>query len=74
MQAGRVLEITAFITNNRFFRTLGDVIQILADGIPLKMGIFHTIQDAIRWLELSEYEKEIFQIRDVLRKKNLKVK
>jgi hypothetical protein len=73
MQEGHVLEMTALITHNKFFQTLGDAIQLLADGIPLKMGIFHTMQDAIQWLGLSESENQIIQIRDTLKEKSLNV-
>jgi hypothetical protein len=69
MREGHALEMTAIVTRNKFFQTLGDAIQLLADGIPLKMGIFHTLQDAVQWLELSESEDQIIQIRDMLKEK-----
>jgi hypothetical protein len=66
LREGHELEMTAVITNNKFFQTLGNVLQMLDEEIPLKLGIFHTLQDAIRWLGLYEAKEQIIQIRDVL--------
>jgi hypothetical protein len=42
IQESRKLEMTAVVTNNSFFQTLGEAFQLLADGIPIKLGVFLT--------------------------------
>ncbi len=66
MEGGNQLEETAFITYNDFANTFGDVFRMLGEDMPLKLGIFSTLSDAIKWLDLSDKEAEIFEIHKEL--------
>lgn len=66
MGEGRVPEKTAIISFNKFISTLGDVFNLLADGLPITYCIFNQTRDALIWLELSEAEEQIALIRHSL--------
>ena len=59
MQQGFEPEMTAFLTRSSRFGNIGDIFQALADGLPVKLRIFHNLRDTVKWLELSDAEEEI---------------
>lgn len=63
------LEMTAVITKSKFFQTLGETVQLLANETPINLRVFTTTQDAINWLGLSEHHEEILKIRNLLKEK-----
>jgi hypothetical protein len=67
---GHNLEMTAVITNNRFFETLGDAFRLLGFELPIKLGVFNTVKDALRWLELSEHEEQINKLLEGFKKQH----
>lgn len=62
IKSGQKPEKTAVVSFNKYINILEETFQLLAEGLPLKTGIFNQIKDAIKWLELSHAEMEINQI------------
>jgi hypothetical protein len=60
---GWELEKTAVLSRSRTAETISDTFQLIADGLSIKLSIFRTLPDALQWLELQEYEKEIQDIQ-----------
>lgn len=69
LENGNKLEATAFITNNNFANTFGDIFRTVGEGIPINLGMFSTLPDAIKWLDLSDKEAEILEIQKELMRK-----
>ncbi len=63
---GRNLEKTAIFSKSSIFTTLGDAVRLMADDIPLKMGIFHNPNDALKWLDLPDAMERVSKIGESL--------
>jgi hypothetical protein len=48
----------AMLTKGTSLRFLKETLELLADGIPIHLEIFHNVHDAIRWLGLAGMENE----------------
>ncbi len=55
-------EPTALLTRTSKLDNFVEIIKLLAGDFPLKMGIFHNLNDALRWLELSKNVAEVNQL------------
>ncbi|MBK8617069.1 MAG: hypothetical protein IPN96_08120 [Anaerolineales bacterium] len=69
LENGNKLEATAVITYNNFANTFGDIFRMVGEGIPINLGMFSTLPDAIKWLDLSDKEAEILEIQKELMRK-----
>lgn len=59
-------EKTAIISTNPFVNTLERILLLVADGTPLKTGVFNQLRDALVWLELSSWEEDVQKISETL--------
>ena len=63
LDKGKELEATAVISANKFHQVFGDAYRLLGEGLPLKLGIFTTLSDAISWLEMTDNKEKILEIQ-----------
>lgn len=49
------------LSRSKGIQVLADAIQLLPSRIPFRMGVFHTMEDAITSLGLSELREEIIE-------------
>lgn len=59
---GFKLEQTAIVTRSSRFGNFGEVFRILANELPINLGMFHNIPDAIEWLAIFDANEQILQI------------
>jgi hypothetical protein len=68
---GRKLGRTAVVTKSSNLKLLADALQLMSTN-PIQLGIFHNMQDALRWLGLSEMEKEAIRFVEGIKTRELK--
>ncbi len=64
---GFKLEQTAIVTRSSRFGNFGEVFRILANELPINLGMFHNIPDAIEWLAIFDANEQILQIQKSLK-------
>ena len=65
-EKGYELEKTAVISKSKYAKTFGKFYHLLANKVPVKLGIFHTLQETASWLEMPDSTEQILQIGDLL--------
>ncbi|MCX6066563.1 MAG: hypothetical protein NT121_12535 [Chloroflexi bacterium] len=65
---GYELEQTAIVSHNLFVTTIGEIGLLLAGDLPIKLNVFTILPDALAWLELTESQAQVLEIRSGLEK------
>lgn len=63
---GYELEQTAVVSHNLFISTIGEIGLLLAGDLPIQLRVFTILPDALAWLEMSEAQAQIIEIRSSL--------
>ncbi len=58
---GRPRDRVALLTRSSNINELTNTLATLADDLPLELEVFYNFQDAVRWLGLTETEKEAIE-------------
>lgn len=65
---GNELEPTAIIVRDEYDITFGNIVDAIASAaVPIKMGVFLTLSEAVEWLGLSVHLAQITEIQRALR-------
>lgn len=65
---GHELEPTAVIVRDDYDMTFGNIVDAIASAaVPIRMGIFLTLKDAVEWLGLGEHLEQIAAMQHTLR-------
>lgn len=59
----------AILTRSTSLTTARDALRLLGEGMPIDLEVFHTVQDAIIWLQLQDREKEAAEFLQYCREK-----
>ena len=64
LDMGRDLEATAIVSRSRFAKVIAETYRLLLDDLPIQLGIFNTLPDAVKWLGLTDNVEEINEIKN----------
>jgi hypothetical protein len=60
---GVELEKTAVITKSSYLEVFANMFRLMADELPLNLGVFYTTQDAVSWLGIPDSIEKVLEIQ-----------